>query len=267
MSDKNRLDKIRNYIELNQRVDVEEISRVFEVSQATARRNLDQLAEAGIVQRTHGGATALRKAPPELPVTIRGNSQSDEKECIARAAIELVNEGDTLLMGGGTTVFEVAKKLVGKKNITVITNSLMVSSVLSTQPDISLFVLGGFVRQAEQLTYGLYTEQILLDLYVDKVIMGVRSISLRRGVAIDFLPELSTERMFLKKGKEIIVVADHTKFLQEATTTIGPLTAIHHIVTDFQTSEKIVGELRGLGIDVIVAADPDQGLGNGISSR
>ena len=182
MRNKNRLNEIKKYIEQNQRVDIEEVSRIFEVSPATARRNLDELAEAGLILRMHGGATALRKATPEPPIHLRGNSQAEEKERIATAAAELINDGDTILMGGGTTVYEVAKKLYGKKNITVITNSLLVSSTLSNQPDISMFILGGFLRQAEQLTYGLYTEQILSDLYVDKVIMGIRSISLRRGV-------------------------------------------------------------------------------------
>lgn len=253
MATKNRLDQILRYIEQRQRVDVEEISRTFDVSPATARRDLDQLSEAGKINRIHGGATAMKKAPPEQPVLLRGNDQAHEKALIGETAAALVNDGDTILMGGGTTVLEVARHLTGKSNLTVITNSLLVVNALSGCPEIHLFILGGFVRHAELLTYGLYTDQILSDLYVDKVFLGIRAISIRRGLSIDFLPELSTERLFLKKGKEIVVVADHTKFNREATSLIGPLTAVHHIVTDNQAPEETIAELRSSGIQVLIA--------------
>jgi DeoR family transcriptional regulator, aga operon transcriptional repressor len=267
MSTKNRLDQIKKFIEQNQRVDIEEISREFDISTATARRDLDQLSEEGLIQRIHGGATALRKAPPELPVHLRGIRQAEEKACIGRVAAGLINDGDTILMEGGTTVYEVAKNLFDKKNITVITNSIMVANIVSDQPEINLFVLGGFLRRSEQITYGLYTEQILSDLYVDKVFMGVRSISPRRGIALDFLPDLSTERLFLKKGKEVIIVADHTKFMQEATTTIGRLSDIHHIVTDNKTPEDIITDFRNQGIDIIVASGAEQGFSDDVNNR
>jgi len=262
MGNRTRLDQIEKYVSQNGRVDIEEIGRLFNISTATARRNLDTLAEAGKIQRVHGGATAIEKAPPEPPFHMRGNTQSDEKRNIGRVTASLVNDGDTILMGGGTTVFEVAKQLYGKKNVTVITNSLMVANALVYQSEITLFILGGFLRHAEQLTYGLYTEQILSDLYVDKVIIGIRAISIERGLSIDFFPELATERLLLKKGKEVIVAADHTKFNREATTTIGPISAVHRIVTDSQAPEKMVAELRVMGIDVIIADNSIPGVPN-----
>ena len=256
MGNKTRLDQIEKYITQNGRVEIDEIGRLFNISTATARRNLDRLAEDGKIQRVHGGATAVEKTPPEPPFHLRGNNQADEKRIIGRVTASLIQDGDTILMGGGTTVFEVAKQLQGKKNVTVITNSLMVANALVNQSEITLFILGGFLRHAEQLTYGLYTEQILSDLYVDKVIIGIRALSMERGLSIDFFPELATERLLLKKGKEVIVAADHTKFNREATTTIGPITAVHRIVTDAQAPEKMVAELKDLGIEVIIADNP-----------
>ena len=256
MGNKTRLDQIEKYITQNGRVEIDEIGRLFNISTATARRNLDRLAEDGKIQRVHGGATAVEKTPPEPPFHLRGNNQADEKRIIGRVTASLIQDGDTILMGGGTTVFEVAKQLQGKKNVTVITNSLMVANALVNQSEITLFILGGFLRHAEQLTYGLYTEQILSDLYVDKVIIGIRALSMERGLSIDFFPELATERLLLKKGKEVIVAADHTKFNREATTTIGPITAVHRIVTDAQAPEKMVAELKDMGIEVIIADNP-----------
>lgn len=253
MGSRTRLDQIEKYVIQNGHADIDEIGRLFNISTATARRNLDRLAEAGKIQRVHGGATALEKAPLEPPIHLRMGSQAEEKRIIGRAAIDLIDDGDTVLMGGGTTVLEVAKQLVSKKNLTVITNSLMVINALSVQTHITVVILGGFLRHAEQLSYGVYTEQILSELFVDKVVLGARAISIERGLSIDSLPELATERLLIKKGKEIIVVADHTKFNREATYPIGSILSINHIVTDNQTPEITVCGLREIGIDVIVA--------------
>jgi DeoR/GlpR family transcriptional regulator of sugar metabolism len=252
MSD--RIEQIKKYIEQNERVEVAEISQLFQVSIATARRDLDQLAEIGDIERIHGGARLVKKPPPEPPVRLRRSEQSEEKRNIARATAALIQDGETILMAGGTTVFEVANQLKERKNITVITHSLLVIEALANNRDIHLVTLGGFFRHDEMLSYGHITEETLSQLYVDKVIFGVRAISLERGLTIDFLPELSTDRLILHKGKEVIVVADYTKFNCESTSLVGPLASIHKIVTDAKAPTGTVEALRGMGITVVIAS-------------
>ena len=248
-----RIDQIKKYIEENEQVDVTEISKLFQVSVATARRDLDQLAEIGDIERFHGGARLAMKPPPEPPVRLRRNEQAEEKRCIARATAALIHDGETILMAGGTTVCEVAKQLSNRKDLTVITNSLLVIEALANNRDIHLVTLGGFFRQSERLSYGHITEETLNQLYADKVIFGVRAISLERGLTIDYLPELSTDRVMLRKGKVVIVVADYTKFNCESTSLIGPLSILNKIVTDDKAPAGTVEAIRGMGIEVIIA--------------
>ena len=248
-----RLEQIRRYIEENKRVEVVEISRHFNVSVATARRKLDQLAEIGGIERIHGGARLVREAPPEPPVLLRRNDLIDEKMRIAKVAAALINDGDTVLMGGGTTVYEVAKKLNEKSGITVITNSFLVIEALSTNRDIHLITLGGVFRNTEMVSYGHITEEALNELYASKVIFGIRAISLEHGLTNDYPPELTTDRMILRKGKEIIVVADHTKFNRVSTSLIGELSLAHKIVTDDKAPPETIKAIQMLGIEVIIA--------------
>jgi DeoR/GlpR family transcriptional regulator of sugar metabolism len=248
-----RIEQIKKYIEQNEQVEVAEISKLFQVSIATARRDLDQLAEIGDIERVHGGARLAKKPPPEPPVRLRCSEQSEEKRNIARATAALIHPGETILMAGGTTVGEVANRLKESKDITVITNSLLVIEALANNRDIHLVTLGGFFRHSEMLSYGHMTEETLSQLYADKVIFGVRAISLERGLTIDYLPELSTDRLILRKGKEIIVVADYTKFNCESTSLVGPLSSIHKIVTDDKAPVGTVEAIRGMGIEVIIA--------------
>src|SRR5262245_14794385 len=111
------------------RLSVAEIVTQFSISQATARRDLDSLASQGKVQRVHGGVIAIEQAPPELPILERESEQMGEKIRIGRAAAALVADNETLFLGSGTTVLEVARNLKDHKNLTVITNSLPVLNI------------------------------------------------------------------------------------------------------------------------------------------
>jgi DeoR/GlpR family transcriptional regulator of sugar metabolism len=253
MADRERLDQIRKYIRENNQVEVVEISKLFNVSTATARRDLDQLAEIGEIQRIHGGARLIQKAPPEPPVMQRRSEQSEEKKRIARMTASLVQDGETVLMGGGTSVYEVARELDGKLNLSVITNSILVIEALVHNKEINLIALGGLIRHDELLSYGHFADLALAELYADKVILGVRSISLERGLTIDFVPEFATEQVMLTKGKEVIVVCDHTKFNRESTLHLGDLSQVDIIVTDEQAPDELLDEIRATGTQVYKA--------------
>ena len=253
MADRDRLDQIRKYIRENNQVEVAEISKLFNVSTATARRDLDQLAEIGEIQRIHGGARQIQKAPPEPPVMQRRSEQSDEKKRIARKTASLIQDGETVMMGGGTSVYEVALELDGKQNLTVITNSLLVIEALLHNKEINVIALGGIIRHDELLSYGHFADLALAELYVDKVIIGVRSISLERGLTIDFVPEFATEQLMLARGKEVIVVCDYSKFNRESTLRLGDLTQVDIIVTDEQAPDDILEAIQASGTQVYKA--------------
>ena len=234
------------------RLSVAEIVAQFSISEATVRRDLESLASRGKVQRVHGGVISIEQAPPELPILDREDEQSDEKIRIGRAAAELIADKETVFLGSGTTVLEVARNLRERKNLTVITNSLPVLNMLAGIKEITVISLGGILRDSELSFIGHITEQALAELRADKVIIGARAVSLEHGLTNDYLPETQTDRAILKVGREVILVADHSKINRVSMTFLAPLTHVHKLVTDKQTPRMFISALKAQGINSIV---------------
>lgn len=234
------------------RLSVAEIVELFSISEATARRDLESLASQGKALRVHGGVIAMEQAPPEMPILDRGIDQADEKVRIGRAAAELIEEKETIFLGSGTTVLEVARNLRNHKNLTIITNSLPVLNMLAGAAGITVISLGGMLRDSELSFIGHITEQSLAELRADKVIIGARAISLEHGLTNDYLPETQTDRAILKVGREVILVADHTKVNRVSTTFLAPLSAINVFVTDQLTASKFTTALEEQGVHTVV---------------
>jgi DeoR family transcriptional regulator of aga operon len=246
-----RQNQILQFVLRSQRISIMEACENFSISQATARRDLETLASEGKVQRVHGGAIALTQAPPEQPILQRQDEQAQEKLRIGQAAAALVLDGETVFLGSGTTVLEVARTLRGRRNLTVITNSLPVVNTLAEADGITLICLGGMLRDSELSFIGHFTEHNLAEVRADKVFIGTRAISLEHGLTHEYLPETMTDRAILKAGKEIIVVADHTKFGRAATVLLAPLESIHTIVTDALTPQDFVDAAQEKGLCLI----------------
>lgn len=243
---------MQDFIEHSGRVSIEQLCEAFEVSMATARRDLDALARHGRVQRIHGGAIALRNAPPEPPLSLRSAEQADEKRRIGQAGAALVNDGETVFLGSGTTVLEVAHNLRSRAaGITVITNSLLAINALAGVPQIQLVSLGGVLRQSEMSFIGHITEQALNELRADKVFMGIHAIDTQHGLTNDYLPETQTDRALMKVGRQVILVADHTKCARVSTAFVAPVTAINTLVTDTLAPHEFVTELTAVGVQVL----------------
>ena len=230
-----------------------EIVEQFSISEATARRDLESLASQGKAQRVHGGVIAVEQAPPELPILQREGEQADEKSMIGQAAAELVNDGETVFLGSGTTVLETAKNLRDRKKLTVITNSLPVLNALAGIKEITVVSLGGQLRESELSFIGHITEQALAEVRVDKVIMGARGLSLEHGLTNDYLQETLTDRAILKIGHEVILVADHSKVNRVSTALLAPLSSMNTFVTDSKADKKFIQALKKQNIKVVIA--------------
>lgn len=253
LSNLERQDQILDLVKRRERVTVTEISERFSVSPATVRRDLETLSERGVIQRFHGGARTAQQAPPELPVLQRQTEQSAEKRRIGQKAAALVADGETIFVSSGTTSLEVARNLHDRRNLTVITNSLLVVNVLRDAPGITLVGVGGVLRRSEMSLIGHLAEQALAEVHAHKVIMGIRALDIERGLTNDYLPETMTDRAILKTGREVIIVADHTKCGRVSTALVAPLTVMHTLVTDDKTPPGFVNALTGRGIRVLIA--------------
>lgn len=246
-----RHEHILNLLEKQSKLSLSEIVEHFGVSEATARRDLNQLASEGKLRRYFGGAMSAVKSAPENPFTLRADEQRLEKERIGIAAANLVNNRDTVFLGTGSTVMQVARNLVDKE-ITVITNSLPVVALLADAPKITLISLGGQFRRSENSFIGHLTETAIKELYADKVIIGIHAISPKVGLSNDFLPESVTDRAIVDMGQQVIVVADHTKFDRVSTALVAPLNKVHMIVTNKGVESSVVHALEKSQIKVIL---------------
>jgi len=248
-----RQEQLLRFVQLRQRVTVDEILQEFGVSAATARRDLDVLENQGSIQRFHGGAKSVQQAPPERPVLGRTSTQLEAKSRIALAASDLVNDGETIFLGSGTTVLEVARHLHGKQGLTVITNSLLVLNELSTDTAITVVGLGGMLRHSEMSMIGHITQQALEEIRVQKIMIGIRAIDVQHGLTNDYLPETLTDRAILDKSDQIIIVADHSKCGRVSTAFLAPVTAVQTLITDTLAPPHFVAALQAKGIDVLIA--------------
>jgi DeoR/GlpR family transcriptional regulator of sugar metabolism len=248
-----RLRQIRQHIEENGHATVNELSTLFNVSPATIRRDLEEMDSLGWIHRDHGGAVRIDSWMIESPVLKRMSAQAEEKRRIGQAAATLVNPGETIFIGSGTTTLEVVRHLHVAESLTVITNALNIANELVSDSRITLIVMGGLVRNSELSLIGHITEQALRELRADKVFLGIRAVSIRDGLTSNYLPEIMTDRGILQIAPEIILVADHTKLGKASTSHVAPISAIHTLVTDSQAPQPFVKALEALGIRVILA--------------
>jgi DeoR/GlpR family transcriptional regulator of sugar metabolism len=248
-----RQQRILETVRQNRQATIDELSRAFQVSDVTIRRDLRELAAQGVLRRAHGGAIAAVPAPPEPPVVQRMTESETCKACIGRAAAALVSDGESVFVGSGSTTAFVARNLAKRKNLTIVTNALMVATELASAPEATVVVTGGMMRASELSLVGHITEQALREVRVDKVIIGMRAISLEAGMTNDYLPEVMTDRTIIEMAPELIVVADHTKFGNVASAYVAPVERITTLVTDAAADQGVLTSFAELGIRVLVA--------------
>lgn len=249
-----RKEQIKNYIYENARASVAELCTMFSVSEATIRRDLDELGATNLIKRTFGGAIIPDSVKNEPPVIKRRDTEAYAKRLIAAETVKHVKEGETVFLGSGSTVFEVAVQLEKIQNITVISNSLPIIDLFSLSSDIEVIATGGYVRKSELSLIGHTVEYVLSELRSDKAILGIQGIHAEHGLTNLYLPETMTDRAIIRFSNNIIVVADHTKFGQLKPSFVADLSVVNTIVTDGETDTETIELIKAKGIEVIVAS-------------
>jgi DeoR/GlpR family transcriptional regulator of sugar metabolism len=242
--------QIRRLVDEHGQVTVTDLSPLFEVSEATIRRDLEECADRGWVRRTHGGAVKIERAIKEPPIMDRIHKNAAAKERIGKKAAEMIQPGETVFLGSGTTVLEIAKNLPYDIELTVITNSLLLLDELVNRPNIEIIVIGGMLRRSELSMVGHIANQAVQEFRADRVFMGIRAIDIKHGFTNDYLPEAVVDREILKIAPEIVFVADHEKFSKVSTVLVASTNIVDVMITDVDTPEEIVSTLRDMMIDV-----------------
>ncbi|HEY0443958.1 MAG TPA: DeoR/GlpR family DNA-binding transcription regulator [Candidatus Limnocylindrales bacterium] len=232
-------------------VSVADIGLELGVGTATVRRDLERLARAGRLVRTYGGATLATRAPAHR----EASEAMTAKRLIGAAAAELVRDGQTIAISSGSTTLELARRLVDRRALTVITNALDVAEVLIDAPGIELIVLGGVVRPRMHSLLGHLAELSANELRADALYMGIPAISLEHGLMSDHMPEILTDRAMRRMTRDVVVLADARKFERVAPAFVFGLEEVATIVTDADVAPAIREALGARGIHVIVAGD------------
>lgn len=238
-------------------VEVRTLSRLLGVSLATVRRDLAQLEAEGVAIRTHGGAMfASTSTSLELPLSAKQAQMVQAKREIARAAVDLIRPGETVLLDAGSTTWEIAAAMVGHKKATVVSNDLQVLLKLASDPDIAVVDTGGILRQPVYTLYGPPAETFLSGLHVDWTFLGADAIHPEAGVTNVNLVEVPVKRAMVAAGRRTVVVADHTKFGKTAFASVCGLSDVEAVLTDSAVPDSVVTEYDRLGYHVIRASDP-----------
>lgn len=227
---------------------VNELARLLGVSTSTVRRDLNELQERGLLERVHGGAAPVSDDEPIRP--LREVAFAEEKRRIGQAAAAHVADHSTVLILGGTTTEAMLQFLGAARGLTVLTNSLMVVNRLSQYPDIDLVVLGGLLRRQEMSLLGHLTIAGLDEFGIDQVFSGAFGVDPEMGVTGTNLSETQTDRSLASSAPELIMIADHSKFLQRGPARLVPTSAITTLITDTGADRAILDRFRTAGVDV-----------------
>lgn len=236
---------------------VSDLVRELGVSDMTIRRDLEVLAERGLIQKVHGGATATGSGSTEEPgFAAKSVRQQAEKEAIARRAAELVGPGTAVALSAGTTTWTLAHHLVDIPELTVITNSLPVADVFyrNGRPDQTVVLTGG-VRTPSDALVGPVAVSAIRQLNVDTLMLGVHGMTAKAGFTTPNLLEAETNRELVSAAQQLVVLADHTKWGTVGISTITKLEEAHVVISDTGLPEEARSALSDQ-VDMLILGDP-----------
>ena len=244
-----RLSEILQVLAQAGAVDVGALARTLDVSEATVRRDLQLLEEQRMLARTHGGAVA-NDVMYELPLRYKAARRHPEKIRIAREAARRVDDGAIVGLTGGTTTTEVARALVDRARLTVVTNALNIAGELAIRSDLKLVVTGGTARPESYELVGPVAERSLAEMHLHMAFVGVDGVTLDEGLTTHHEVEAHTNRVLLERARRVIVVTDSSKLGLVAFARICPLEAADELITDDGASAETVAAIRDAGITV-----------------
>lgn len=245
--------KILDMIRKNRKVMVSDLTREFSVSAATIRTDLRQLQQAGHVIRTHGGALERTKTGEELDSQQKEIQNLSEKRAIAEAALNYIEDGDTVIIDTGTTTLELAKLLHKKKNLSVVTNDIQIASVLEGCDSINIILMGGIVRKGFHCTVGIHGREITTKMIVDKAFMGTNSFSASSGATTPDLHQAETKKHMISISSKVILLCDSSKIGRASFAQFATADQIDILITNpFENSLK--SQLEELGIEVVISS-------------
>lgn len=246
-----RHERILELLRATGKVQVAALASEIGTSEVTVRRDLEHLAEAGVLRRVHGGAVSIMMLGEGLPFAMREIDGLEIKDRLAAAVAALVNDGEAIALDSGTSCVRVAKAFVGRR-LTVMPFSLQATMELFGQNSINLISPGGAVQPDEGAIMGPLAEASVRSLRFDTAIISPCGAMAPDGVTAYDIQDASLKRTILSAARRAVLVADGSKFSRSAMATVCPLSSFDVVVTDSSAPEAVVDQLRAEGVEVVV---------------
>lgn len=261
MSRQQRIYYILEHIEESGAISITDIVNALGVSDATARRDLDHLAENNMIERRRGGA---RRRSVAYSLALRGEVQQNRrsKEIIAEHALSTLGPGKSIGLSGGTTTYAIADALGNREDLhigmTVVTNSVEISSRLAVHPEISILVTGGRLNSKSYELVGTFAELILKNIWLDMSFIGVNSFSAGIGAGTVNENEASVNRLMAQRSDRAVIVADSSKYGRRSFGVVGQADIFDSVITDDRLldGDREALEAAGYSIHTVSEEDP-----------
>lgn len=243
---------ILDILQLQGSVSVSDLSERLDVSEVTIRKDLSFLEKQNKLYRTHGRAIPISPYIGDRHINEKEKQAVLQKRLIGKAAACLVNEQDSILIASGTTILYMAKELVEKQNITVISASVSASSMLSQNKNINVVQLGGVVRESSVSVVGSFAEDMLKYFNCSLLFMGADGVDLDFGITTTNMMEASLNRMMMNTSQQTVLLVDSSKFGKKGFSKICDIRDIDRIITDDGIPQMYLENIQDLGIEVTV---------------
>lgn len=241
---------IIDLLEENGKVRVHDLSKLFDVSAVTIRKDLKLLEDKGILFRSYGGASKVNPYITEQPINEKEFLYAEVKRKIGKEAVKLIKDDNAVIIASGTTVLALAREMKPNKHMIVITASLNIALELNKEAHIEVLQLGGSLRKASQSIVGPWGEEMLKKFYCNKLFLGADGLDLEFGLTTTSMTEAHLNKQMIKAAQKTIVLIDSSKFGRRGFGKICGLEDIEQIITDSQAPEEYVKALREKGIEV-----------------
>ena len=235
------------------KVIVADLSRKYNVTEETIRRDLEKLENDGYAERTYGGAVVKGSEKDELPFLVRKRENAEAKKSIATSLCDLIHDGDRIMLDASTTALFVAKQIKEKKNITVITNSLEIMLELSDVQGWKVLSTGGEMKGRALSLVGYQAERMIDGFHVDKAIISCKGVDLKKGFSDSNELDAGIKKKMLDSATIKIMAVDNCKFDQISFTQVIGFSEIDILATDMKLSEEWEERLHQNGVELLYA--------------
>ncbi|BBH24489.1 DeoR family transcriptional regulator [Paenibacillus baekrokdamisoli] len=247
-----RRNKIVQIINKQKQLSIKQLSADLKVSEGTLRNDLKALEEEGLLERTHGGAVLPKQQLTDT--SFRPNRQEinvAEKMAIGKAAADLIQNGQCIILDASTTGLELVSNLMHMESLTVVTNGLITAQELNRNPHINVIVIGGVLRSGSSNLEGLLGKDLLSQIHADIFFTSAHGFTITEGLTVFDVYEAELKKLMASNANKVVAMVDHTKLGKRSTATFANLSQIDTIITDSAANLEFLEQIKG--VEVIIA--------------